>query len=202
MRSIKLGTGLVLATALVLSGGTALAGVLTPNVLQGDFFFDDGNQGANNCANIQVQGATHQVNGTVTGVSTTNDTVTIAYATPFVDRVGVKAEAAGVAERSQVTVDVDIVPPLGSPVTAYTGTANPNKCKTVAKTTKAGTVSRVGVSCNTGVDLGGMTPAPDTAQMTAITEAFDARKDVLVKAKNGRVVIRHKGATAAGGTCP
>lgn len=202
MHSIKLGTGLALAAALVLSAGTALAGVVTPNVLQGDFFFDDATEGTNNCANIEVQGDTHQANGTVTGVSTTNDTVTIAYSMPFVDRMAARSEVASVAEREQVTLAIDILVPVGSPVTPYSGTANPNKCKAAAKTVKAGTESRVILSCNTGADLGGMTAPPDTAQLTAITEAFDGRKDVRVRAKNGQIVIKHKGATAAGGSCP
>lgn len=188
--------GAFLAPApLVLAGGGP-----TPEILQGDFSFDDDKEVGNNCSVIEIDGTDFSVSGTVTGIGISDDTVTISYFSPFVDKVSAKSTAGLVSEKTTAEITVDIAPGAGSPTAAFNGSANPDKGRVIGKITKAGEKGKVGAQFELGADLGVLTPAPDTAQVDSIVEAFRGRRDVRVRPGNGKVKIRHKGSTAA--VCP
>lgn len=202
MRGRRTVGAFVLGATLAIAGASAQAGVaVTPQVLQGLFVFNDEDQGGADCANIEINGDTHQVNGVATGIGLASDTVTLTYSTPFVEDVVAAKERGLVRQRRQSQIDVEILPGAGSTTLAYTGTANPSQGRVSGVVQNAGSNSRVRVHFRLGESLSGLAPAPDTDQLNSIVAAFESRDDVKIQEKPGRVVIRQRG-IANPGTCP
>lgn len=191
----------LLATAALLGPiGAASAGGGTPAVLQGDFSFDDNRQGPDNCSTIEFDGNDFSIDGTVTGIGLSDDTVTIGYFTPIVDKVSVKSAGGSVGEKAAARIDVDIAPGAGSATAMYAGSANPDRGRVTGKVAKGGASSKVSAQFELGSDLAVLNPPPDPDQLATLVEAFRGRSDVRVRAGNGVVKIGHKGVGSAG--CP
>lgn len=194
MRGKQLVMAAVIGLVLGAPAGSARAGALvSPEILQGSFFFNDSRVGPDHCSDVEMDGAVHTVTGIVTGVGLSDDTVTLTYSTPFVDRVGVRERTGRVNERVQAGITVDIQPGAGSTTLAYTGTANPDRGKVAARVVQEGNAARVAAGFKLDTDLTALSPAPDATQLATILAAFTDRKDVKIQQKSGRVSLRQEG---------
>lgn len=190
MRFTKLAMSVVFSAAVLLPSGSALAGAVTPPVLNGFFIFQDASQTTNNCSFHDYDSDQFGVDGEVTGVASTGETVTVFYDAEFIDKVGVKSDkgSVGAKERSFVELQIDD----GLAVTTFDG--NPDKCRVQGKMknpSSGSDVARVSVTCEVGENGTALTPTPTAAEITIIQSAFDGRKDIGLKGKN--LKIKQKG---------
>jgi hypothetical protein len=209
MRRLGIACGLALA-GLVWLPGAAFAGFtlpVNPDRLNGDFSFEDKDQGPNNTSGFELTGDEMSVSGQVTG-NAGGDVVTIGYLTNFPTKSSASEQSASIAQDRQVLMSLEVVPGIGSSTPAYLGQAAPTKCKVQGKLRDAETAdpddpdkAQVKLTCDLGPDMSELdddadpgTPGdPPEAVLAAVEEAFDARKDVKVKTGKGTVQIKHNG---------
>lgn len=191
MRFSQFAKGSVLAAAFLLPAGPVLAGAAP--VINGQFIFQDLDQQANNCSEIEFDGEFFEAEGVVTGLGLSDDTVTISYDQDFVDKLSAKSDKGKIGQKTASELIIDILPGATSPTNAYTGIATPEKCSIQGRVKGAGSESRVKVSCQLGSGLSALAPAPDADQTNTTLAAFETRKDVKIKGNNGKVTIKQKG---------
>lgn len=199
MRLDKLTAGMALAAALALPSGAALAGVVTSPFINDTFILQDDTALLDNCATVDFGDQSFSVDGEVTGVASTGETVTTTYDGQFVDRVGAGTDKgairAGQRANMAVTIDDGVAP--------VTFTGDPDKCRVQAKVKDDGTaaVGRVTVRCDVGADLSnllnGATP-PDAAEVAIIQDAYTGRNDIKLSGNGAR--IKQKGTETT--SCP
>jgi hypothetical protein len=206
MRGIRFVAALGVAAGLLLPVA-ALAGVgivIDPERLDGEFSFEDDEQGENNTLEFDVDGQSFGIEGQVQA-NAGPDVVTITYRTGFPDDASASPQSASISQDAQVlvTVFVDFLAGID-----YLGQAAPMKCSASAKIrdNQAGDPdspdrAQASLSCDLRNDWRELddddepgTPGdPPQAALDVIEEAFRGRRDVRADVGNGRLTIKFKG---------
>lgn len=193
-----------MASLLPLAGA---AQPVNPERLNGSFDFVDRDEGPNNQLEFVVEDDRNSLTGVVTGLSGT-DIVRITYWTMFPNKFAANERSAALQQDRQVTVQLELIPGMGSLTPAYVGDASPGECRVKAKIRDNEIndpddpdKSDASLRCDLGSDFSKLddddeplTPGdPPQLVLDALDAAFATRKDVKVRIGNGILQIKHKG---------
>lgn len=203
MRFSRFGIGLLLAGAMSLPTGAALAGGTTANILQGAFSATDSNEPANTAC-IAFIDVVHFAQGNLTGTGLNADTVNVDWFTIFPDNMKANSNTIKVGEKEQTQVNVSIAPGVGSPTAAYAAVANPTKGKVNSSYKSNNGDVKWNANFEFGSGLSALTPAPDSDQLNTILAFFESLNSKAVKGNEnkGKLRVKGKGSGTDVGACP